>query len=198
MSEGKWWLVTCTTFGTWLPGDPRGFQTWRGNRYIPPPKRYAKLGEQTYQSKDYANEYEAAKDALTQEPIQFNEDQRRVVVSAIVDEAAETTVIPAIIAVGDVHVHFLGKFGSLRIRPTMGRFKAAATRRLHLGEIDADRIWTRGCHMNSKGTYEEFIAAYRYVNLHEKEGCIVHIWNENIPDDCQFLIPQISIDDLPF
>jgi hypothetical protein len=77
MSTGKWWLVTCTTFGTWLPGDPRGFQTWRGREYVPPPKRYARQGESTYRAEDYAVEYEAAKSSLTQEPVHFSNEQRK-------------------------------------------------------------------------------------------------------------------------
>lgn len=198
MSAGKWWLVTCTTFGTWLPGDPRGFQTWRGREYVPPPKRYAKPGEPTYHAVDYVAEYKAATDSLTQESVSFNEVQRHIVVGAIVDDIAETAVLPAILAVGDVHLHVLAKFGSLRIRPTMGRFKAAATKELHRGKIDSDRVWTRGCHMKSKGSREEFIAAFRYVQRHEHEGCVVHVWDENVPDDCRFLLPQIPFDDLPF
>jgi hypothetical protein len=115
-----------------------------------------------------------------------------------VDDIAKTTVLPAILAVGDVHLHLLAKFGSLRIRTTMGRFKAAATTQLHMDHIDSDRVWTRGCHMKSKATREEFISAFRYVERHESEGCVIHIWNENIPDDCRFLIPDIPLDDLPF
>ena len=44
---GKW-LVSWTTYGTWLPGDKRGYCTWRGGVYVPPPKRYASPGEPTY------------------------------------------------------------------------------------------------------------------------------------------------------
>ena len=198
MSQGKWWLVTCTTFGTWLPGDPRGFQTWRGHRYIPPPKRYAKPGEPTYRAEDYANEYQLSRDALTQEPVRFNAEQCIVVANAIIEEIATTTVLPAILAVGDVHSHLLAKFGSLRIRTTMGRFKSAATTQLHLDDIDSDRVWTRGCHMKSKPARKEFISAFRYLQRHETEGCAVHIWNENIPDDCRFLISDFPLDDLPF
>jgi hypothetical protein len=33
----KYWLVTWVTYGSWLPGDPRGFRTFRGREYVPPP-----------------------------------------------------------------------------------------------------------------------------------------------------------------
>ncbi len=198
MPEGKWWLVTCTTFGTWLPGDPRGFQTWRGREYVPPPKRYAKPGEPTYRAKDYAATHEATRNSMTEPPVSINADQRRITVRAIVDDLADTTVLPAILAVGDVHFHLLAKFGSLRIRTMLGRFKAAATRELHLYNVESNRVWTCGCHMKSKGTRDEFIAAFRYLARHETEDCLVHVWRENYPDDCRFLIPGIPVDDLPF
>ena len=41
----KWWLVSWTTYGTWLPGDERGYCTWRKRTYVAPPKRFAKPGE---------------------------------------------------------------------------------------------------------------------------------------------------------
>jgi len=198
MTGGKWWLVTCTTFGIWLPGDPRGLRTWRGREYVPPPKRSAKPGEAMYQAENYATEYNAAQDSLTEEPMCLNEHQREVATAAIIDAIDDTAVLPVILAVGDVHFYLLAKFGSLRIRTTMGRFKAAATKELHLGDVDSDRVWTRGCHMKSKLTREEFIGAFRYVQRHESEGCVVHVWTENIPDDCRFLIPRKPLDDLTF
>lgn len=114
---------------------------------------------------------------------------------AIIEEIAETSLLPAILAVGDVHLHLLAKFGSLRIKQTMGRYKAAASRELHLGDIDSDRVWTRDCHMKSKRTRDEFISAFRYVKRHEEEGCLIHIWEESLPEDCRSLIP---IDELPY
>jgi len=194
MSQGKWWLITCRTFGTWLPGDPRRFQTWRGREHVPPPKRYAKPGEAAYRAENYTQEYAAAQDSLSEEPVRLNDAQRNIAANAIVDDIATTLVFPVILAVGDVHVHLLAKFGSLRIRPTMGRFKAG-TRELHLTGINSDRVWTRGCHMKSEATREEFISAFKYVQRHEANGCIVHVWKENVPDGCRSLIPQMTVDD---
>src|SRR5258708_35638890 len=60
-----WWLVTWSTYGSWLPGDPRGFQIWRGQEYVPPPKRYAKPGEDTYDRSKYVQRHQEAKSMLT-------------------------------------------------------------------------------------------------------------------------------------
>jgi len=33
-------LITWTTYGHWLPGDPRGFRTRGAKEFVPPPQRY--------------------------------------------------------------------------------------------------------------------------------------------------------------
>ena len=68
----KWWLVTFGTYGVWLPGDPRGFQTWRGREYVPPPARYAKPGEATYDPAPHRTRYAAAKRSMTHDPVFFD------------------------------------------------------------------------------------------------------------------------------
>jgi hypothetical protein len=83
-----WWLVTWSTYGSWLPGDPRGFQTWRGKEYVPPPKRYAKPGEETYDPSKYAKTYQLAK-VMVPEPVKLTQVQRQFAVDAVVAEIAK-------------------------------------------------------------------------------------------------------------
>lgn len=172
----QWWLVTWTTYGTWLPGDPRGFQTWRGHRYVPPPKRYAKPAERTYQSVEYETEHHLASKSMTQDPVHLMPDQRRIAVEAIVAQFAEMPIDPAILAVGGEHAHFLARFGAAKIRRTVGILKAAASRELHAAGTAFERVWTRGCHMKSKTTVKEVHGAFEYVRRHECEGAVVHVW----------------------
>lgn len=178
----NWWLITWTTYGTWLPGDPRGFQTWQGRRYIPPPARYAKPGEPTYRAQDYEDEFREAQESMTEDPVHLEPDQQRLAAEAIVEEAAFIPISPAVLAVGRDHAHFLAKFGMLLIRPTIGRLKAAAVRRLHDAGAASHRIWCRNCHMKSKAGGEEFRMAFHYVRRHETEGAFVYVWPHMIDD----------------
>ena len=89
----QWWLITWTTYGTWLPGDPRGFQTWQGHEFVPPPARYAKLGEPTYNLADYAERYDNARRTMVGEPVRLSTDQQRIALGAIVAEVGQMPLV---------------------------------------------------------------------------------------------------------
>jgi hypothetical protein len=172
-----WWLVTWSTYGSWLPGDPRGFQTWRGKEYIPPPKRYAKPGEKTYDSKKYATRFQSV-NAMVPEPVKLTPGQRQCTVDAVVAEIAKLPLVPAALAVSSEHCHLLSKFGKLPIRPTVGVLKGEATKALHADGFDSERIWSDGSHMKSKNEGQEFEIALKYIVQHVNEGATVFIWPE--------------------
>ena len=77
-TPAKYWLVTWTTYGTWLPGDPRGFRTWRGKVYVPPPARYGDSGESVYDPSHYVDRYQVAVDAV-ERPVLLSTSQRQAV-----------------------------------------------------------------------------------------------------------------------
>ncbi|MSR59407.1 MAG: hypothetical protein EXS05_17480 [Planctomycetaceae bacterium] len=171
----KWWLVTWSTYGSWLPGDPRGFQTWRGKEYVPPPKRYAKPGEQNYKAAAYTNRFQAAK-AITDKPVNLSPAQRRITLDAVVKEINKLPVVSAVLAVAAEHSHLLAKFGGLQIRPTVGFLKGEATKELHTSGFDRNDPWAKGCHMKPKSEGNEFRVAFNYVRNHINEGAAVYIW----------------------
>ena len=165
----KYWLVTWTTFGTWLPGDRRGFQTWRGREYVPPPGRYAKLGEATYDPAPYRRRHEYHARTLSQPPVRLTVSQIEVASDALAGECGPAGVVGAAWALGPVHAHLLTRFGPLPIRPTAGRLKAAATRTLRRGGFPHARVWCRNVHMKKKHVGPEFRTAFAYVARHVRE-----------------------------
>jgi len=180
----KWWLITWSTFGTWLPGDPRGFQTWRGRKHVPPPKKYAKENEPTYKSKNYEGLH-AVSERNSGDAVELSMPHQKLALKAIVNDLKNVPLNPAIIAVGSTHVHFLAHFGELRIRRTIGRLKASATRELHESGNSNERIWSRNCHMKSKDNNREFETAFNYIARHREESALVHIWQRpgSLTDD---------------
>lgn len=171
----NWWLVSWTTYGTWLPGDPRGFCTWRKREYIPPPKRYAQFGEATFRAGEFKSLHDLAQQ-ISDPPVYFTIEQMQTALAAIIEEITHIRVIPAIISLGGWHVHWLYHFGTLRIRPTVGRVKAAAARELNLHGFVGKRPWTKGCNMRSKPTRNACRNAYKYVRDHRSQGCLIHEW----------------------
>jgi hypothetical protein len=170
-----WWLVSWTTYGTWLPGDERGFCTWRGQTYVPPPKRYAKPGEATYRASEHVARHEFAQ-SICEDPVYLSPSQMQTALAAIVEEIAQINVVPAIMSLGDWHVHLLCQFGKLKIRPTVGRLKAAATRALNSQGFQAKRPWTKGCNLRSKTTRRACRNAYKYVRDHRDQSCLIYEW----------------------
>ena len=65
-----WYHVMGHTYGTWLPGDPKGFRTRDHREHVegdyrnPPPKGM------------YDGLHEAAKRAMKREPVFLNREQR--------------------------------------------------------------------------------------------------------------------------
>src|SRR6476620_4628784 len=167
----KWWLISWTTYGTWLPGDKRGYCTKRGKVYVPPPKRYAKPGEATYKASEHKIVRTLAKSA-SDDPVYLDAEQMQIAIDAIVAEIAEIPVVPAILSLGEWHVHWLCYFGPLAIDPVVERIKAAATRELNSHGFAGKRPWTRGLNMRSKSTRQACRNAYRYAKRHLEQGCL--------------------------
>ena len=79
---GKWWLVTWVTYGSWLPGDPRGFKTWRRRRYIPAPQGKSYFGEPTYNPANYAEEHRIIRE-ISDNPVVLSSQERAFALEAI-------------------------------------------------------------------------------------------------------------------
>ena len=172
--RGKFWLVTWTTHGSWLPGDPRGFQTWRGREHVPPPKRYARPGEPTYEAEPYEARHAHAK-SISGQGVRFYRTESRVSLNAMVEEINGIEVQPRIISVAPTHVHFIARFGRLEIRPTVKRIKSAATRAMpRFG--DGKFPWVRGCHMESLPDDDALRKAVDYVSKHVLEDAVIYVW----------------------
>ena len=179
----RYWLVTFNTHGTWLPGDPRGYQTWRHRVHVPPPKRYAKPGEETYDPAAHRLRHAAAKKLLKGDPVFLTRRQMGCCLEAMIEEFGAIPVEPAIVAVGDWHVHTLIRVGGYPIRTGVGRLKAAASRLLSQYEMKPPKVWAQGCHMFSKDDDRAIRKAFDYVRDHADEGALVHSWFHPLGDD---------------
>ena len=171
----KWWLVSWTTYGTWLPGDKRGYCTRRGEVYVPPPRRYTRPGEATYKAAAHTGVRELAEE-LCDSAVYFDRSEKETAFRAMNTEIDKIAIAPAIISVGRWHVHWLCYFGTLEIRRVVARVKAAATRELNLNGFRGKRPWTKGCNIKSKATRRECRSAYKYIADHEQQGCLIHKW----------------------
>ncbi len=179
----KWWLISWTTYGTWLPGDKRGYCTRRGTIYVPPPKRYAKPGEPTYKAEEHTAIHKLAK-SVSGAAVHLTPEQMQLSLDAIIAEISKIPIVPAILSLGEWHVHWLCYFGPFGIDPVVERVKAAATRELKAQGFTGKRPWTRGCNMRSKSNRQACRNAYQYIKRHLDQGCLIHEW----PIDPEYLV----------
>ncbi|MBX3434535.1 MAG: transposase [Pirellulales bacterium] len=121
-------LITWTTYGTWLPGDGRGWRTWGGDRQQPQPKLERWV-----------------KNRLKRDPVTLSAADRATVESAIREHCDFRNWTLLAVNARSNHVHVVV---GARTRPQTVRdqLKANCTRRLRqqVEPPTADRIWTAG------------------------------------------------------
>jgi hypothetical protein len=141
------YMVTFTTYGTWLQGDRRGYvkdgQTFEGNEQL----------------------LDANKEAMRQGAIRLNPKQKEIVKQAILDEAKELKQTIFAILVWSSHVHIVAENIDETIGKVTGRYKAAATKALRETGFEG-KVWTKGYDKKFCFNEEELRARIEYVNNH--------------------------------
>jgi REP element-mobilizing transposase RayT len=150
-----------TTYGTWLPNDPRGSYSKeiyneqlqllgeiKYGRQIPPPKKLI------------MKFYSEAIPALDRPAYFINDDTRSIVAAGFTEVVKRLNVeVPACAIMND-HIHLLVLRSQYRIEYIVNQFKGAATKALNLTQSP----WTRGCWKVFINNAETLKAAIRYVN----------------------------------
>jgi len=119
------YMVTWTTYGTWLQGDMRG---------------YVKDGVVIEKNEQLRQDNEHR---LVKNSVRFGSDEKRIVEIAIKREAKKYQVGLAAIAVCSNHVHAVAVSGEQSIEKMVARFKNAG--RVALREIGFEgKVWSKG------------------------------------------------------
>ena len=115
-----WYHVNGNTYGTWLPGDERGWrsrdhrQHVEGDYKAPPP------------SGMYDNFRAKAASNMPRGPVFLAPEMRPVAGRAFVEMLVHQGVELLVFALNHVHYHLLARFGQSSIRETVGRAKKHA------------------------------------------------------------------------
>ena len=179
-----WCHCMASTYGTWLPGDPRGFRT-RDHRehvdgdYKSPP------------TTDYTPRHEAAKRNLTKPPVVLSPAARQVVCRSIVHALTDVHKIELLaVAVAEKHLHLLAMFpasqkptDSIRglratdpVRHFIGIAKKESAKRLVEHEFvhrDSGGVWARKGKIVRITDRSHQLNVYRYIMNHHAEGAAV-------------------------
>ncbi len=163
-------LITWTTHGYWLPGDPRGFRTHRGKQDIAPPARYASPSEKQYDPKQHNILHRHFRSKIA-DPLTLNESQMKAA-AEVIAEVGGGLARSGVVAVLPNHVHVLA---DLPESGTTGffcnRVKSKSSLRLSdyglKGKVWARRYHARRIRQTGRGNAEE------YVKSHADQGAIV-------------------------
>src|SRR5579885_393249 len=99
----KWFHVITHTYGSWLPGDPRGFRTRHHREHV----------EGDYKNPPPEGQYDArhahSKKLLKQQPVVLSREWRPVVGQAVVEMLLRLEAQLLCLSAGGQHVHLLAK-----------------------------------------------------------------------------------------
>ena len=172
--EQKWYHIILTTYGAWLPGDPRGFRTRHHRQHVegdyknpPPPGRYEKLKKHSTES-------------LKHPPVILSPELRPVVGKALRDRLHEFKVLVACLSVGGQHIHLLAKMPIEQSRTLIGSVKQ------HTWFVLREKGWTNklwGKKAKSIPIRDRAhqINVYNYIIEHQNEGAWV--WKHSDRND---------------
>ncbi len=151
MAETLGYMLTWTTYGTWLQGDYRGYVVKGGDVL-----REAKSLEQD-------NRERMVKDAVA-----FSVREQAVVRNAILGEADRLAQRIFALAVDSTHVHIVAGYTPLPIHKVAAYYKNAARQALKpLGR--RGKIWTRGYDKRFCFDREAINRRIDYVRRHNKD-----------------------------
>lgn len=140
-------FVTTTSYGSWLPGDTRGY-VQDGKRLPASPllERHSKS-------------------LLVEPPVIFSIRDRELLLAAFLDACDEFGYKLFDLAVESWHLHWIVKHTDT-VEEMVGRLKTRMRQKLHRG-----RVWTAGyCHRVVK-TEDELMYTRNYIRQHF--GCVV-------------------------
>ncbi len=141
-------MATWTTYGTWLPGDERGYVNNKGQTLDNDKKLFQK--SRTLQKS---------------QTVKLNSSEKKFIKQAILDDALKINHKIIELAVCTNHVHLLAKPHRQSIEDLIGRYKSVTTRDLwEYGR--KGKVWTRGFDRQYCWTEKEITARIIYIQRH--------------------------------
>ena len=149
-------LVTWTTYGTWLPGDARGYGT---------------LGAKETFHGDDQQLHQWSEDHLTEESIRLNAEGIKMVAEVLRDLfAADHRLIVA--AVAPAHCHLVADIPRDELSRLMNIVKGRSSHAL--GSIGLKgRTWSRRYHAQLLNDGVSLDNAIAYVRSHNEQGALI-------------------------
>jgi len=167
----RWYHCILTTFGAWLPGDPRGFRTRHHREHVegdyksPPP------------AGQYDDRWQRSQELQSHPTVTLTLNDRELLGREVVRQAREQGIELLSLSVGGQHLHLQFRCDPRCVIRTLGNLKRALWY-ARKGAGDGSRLWGRGrkvVPIRSRAHQERVL---RYILDHRDEGAWVWCWRE--------------------
>jgi REP element-mobilizing transposase RayT len=172
----NWYHLIGHTYGTWLPGDPRGFRTLHHRQHItgdyksPPPKgKYSQLRQYS-------------KSVMKRDPIYLNRDQRQLATRFLVESLQRREIEVVSACTDSLHFHILAKIIDNRPDHWMGIAKRETSRYIKdAGMGYPGGLWgARGKSQPIKNRAHQ-LSTVKYILNHRTKGASVWFRGKLLP-----------------
>ncbi|MCJ7778490.1 MAG: transposase [Sedimentisphaerales bacterium] len=147
------YMLTWTTYGTWLQGDRRGFV--RDGEILQGDERILEL----------------CKELQKGPTVKLKEQEKAIVKAAILNEAERISHKIEALAICTSHIHLAARPCDKSIERIVSMYKSAATRELRCCERTG-RIWTKGFDKRFCFTQEDLARKIAYIQNHKQSTTI--------------------------
>jgi len=160
-----WYHINGNTYGTWLPGDPRGWRT-RHHRihvegdYKNPPPRGTSDGLHAYSKK-----------LMKAKPVYLSPEARAIACCAMVEAFTYHAIELVAVAVDDHHYHILARFRDHFPRKWVGIAKKESARAISTANLGpSGGIWAVRCKVTPINDRDHQVTVARYIAKHAQRG----------------------------
>jgi len=163
-----WYHVNGNTYGSWLPGDPRGWRTRHHRRHVegdykrPPP---AGTGDRLLVK---------AKQLMSRDPVVLTPAEAKLASESFAATFAEHQIQAIAIAVDDHHFHVLLRCPDHNPRKWIGLAKKESSWRLTTSGMTAQGgVWSVRSMCKPIRDRQHQLAVFRYIESHGQRGSAV-------------------------
>jgi len=170
----RWYHIILTTYGSWLPGDLRGFRTRDHREHVegdyrnPPP------------TQQYAARRDRSRRLLKHPAIELTPAQRHIVGTALRDRLKKLGAYVVAIAVDLQHVHLQLKLPPREAMSWIGLAKKHAWFELRETGFHSG-LWGKRAKVVPIKDRAHQVNVYRYIMRHAQHGAWVWNWKDDQP-----------------
>lgn len=189
-----WYHCIVSTYGSWLPGDPRGFRTRKHREHVegdyksPPPKGI------------YEQRHRDARDQMKRDTVRLDMKARSVVLQEALISAKKHKLELLVVSVSAMHCHLLAKFPMDLRKPTLderglrtssiddpvrhivGQFKQWSSKRLIREGLVEAGVWAKRGKIVPIEDRSHQVNVFNYIKKHKEEGAAVWTFRDEPPN----------------